>query len=1225
MSNATENLTEIGVVFEAVNASAVIDLMAQVKDAAVRIVEADDKRLEASAKVSRAQATLSAQIDRSILSYAGSKAAVLEYSAAQIGQTAALADQLAMLRELEQHDRLATEAFAARKKENKDAAQIEAQRVRDEKAAAVARAKALDEENKLYDKAMKEQSASRKKLNEEYAAMEKQLIEIKRQGLLEEANIRHKAILTTQDAAKDFTAINNKQADDAARAAERQALEEIKWANTSVKERIRVLKELQQYQASTAISPATVSAKFGSAAVGDASHLAKYEAEHAAAILATSAAHVHASKSAKTFSEIMGEVNFNTSLARSEMIVIAHEAVQGRFSRIPASMMVFAEYTNLGALAMTGIGLATMATVAALVVLAIATANGALEFEKINAALTQTGSYSGITTANFYEMASALVVVHGSIGEAKEALQLLAGSGRFTKEQIETIAPAITEMAHSGGVAVDTLVKQFEKLAKDPVAASKELNEQYHYLTASIYEQIRALVEQGDKQGAATLAEEAYATATKARGDELTQSLGYLSRGWHSVADGASRAWNAMMGLGRPEQITDKIANIGKDIENARERIANPQAYVGAMGGNGFSLSKEKENLQALIEQQASYFKQKDRGELNAKEKADRASLEQTAINAQDIRKINEKKDYTQLQKRQDASAKVYSGDTDEIANALAQNGVSMASIEEARKRINLGVHATTGDVLKASKDRYDAMLKLAKDSGNALLISEESTQQRIRNIEIKKHDRAAKKATPDHPNVELTEYVRGQQEQQKIVEETADRAVRVREKQFASERKVEDERFAELKARASGENASGLLTLQQYSDHVAAMKALDDKRAADVRKIRDDENAAGELEMQRVIARASVKEKLTKDEATRREGVIRKAQADQKALVSKNEGKGRESDESSDNREEEVKAEALRQGTVEVYKRVVAVNKEIATEQEKLEKMGISKKAANELAKSREFAEAATLSNMVTEMEAALTNKSLTESEVEMYNKRMASLRALIAAREKLANVKGEQAAQQQVADTYKETEKVFKKAMGSMEDAIVDFAMTGKLSFSTMANSIIADLIRIQVQQQAMPWLNGLLKTGVNMLFGGADVGFGSNANGFQGTMNNPSAYVANADGNVFNSASLSSYSGGVYNSPQTFAFAKGAGVFAEAGPEAIMPLSRGSDGKLGVRNNAIASGGGDTTINITVDATGSKIEGDASKSRQLGATIANAVRAVITQEKMPGGMLA
>ncbi|CSF06653.1 tail length tape measure protein [Shigella sonnei] len=48
---------------------------------------------------------------------------------------------------------------------------------------------------------------------------------------------------------------------------------------------------------------------------------------------------------------------------------------------------------------------------------------------------------------------------------------------------------------------------------------------------------------------------------------------------------------------------------------------------------------------------------------------------------------------------------------------------------------------------------------------------------------------------------------------------------------------------------------------------------------------------------------------------------------------------------------------------------------------------------------------------------------------------------------------------------------------------------------------------------------------------------------------------------------SADLSRYSGTVVNRPTFFAFAKGAGVMGEAGPEAILPLRRGADGKLGV----------------------------------------------------------
>jgi len=56
--------------------------------------------------------------------------------------------------------------------------------------------------------------------------------------------------------------------------------------------------------------------------------------------------------------------------------------------------------------------------------------------------------------------------------------------------------------------------------------------------------------------------------------------------------------------------------------------------------------------------------------------------------------------------------------------------------------------------------------------------------------------------------------------------------------------------------------------------------------------------------------------------------------------------------------------------------------------------------------------------------------------------------------------------------------------------------------------------------------------------------------------------------ANGNVFmNSPGLSAYSGTVVNKPTLFPFASGIGLMGEAGPEAILPLKRGSDGKLGV----------------------------------------------------------
>ncbi|EFK66030.1 phage tail tape measure protein, lambda family [Escherichia coli MS 124-1] len=72
--------------------------------------------------------------------------------------------------------------------------------------------------------------------------------------------------------------------------------------------------------------------------------------------------------------------------------------------------------------------------------------------------------------------------------------------------------------------------------------------------------------------------------------------------------------------------------------------------------------------------------------------------------------------------------------------------------------------------------------------------------------------------------------------------------------------------------------------------------------------------------------------------------------------------------------------------------------------------------------------------------------------------------------------------------------------------------------------------------------------------------------------------SGAVANAKGGVYTSANLSAYSNTIVDTPTYFAFAKGAGLMGEAGPEAIMPLTRAADGSLGVRAiGNVNSGGG------------------------------------------------
>ena len=114
-------------------------------------------------------------------------------------------------------------------------------------------------------------------------------------------------------------------------------------------------------------------------------------------------------------------------------------------------------------------------------------------------------------------------------------------------------------------------------------------------------------------------------------------------------------------------------------------------------------------------------------------------------------------------------------------------------------------------------------------------------------------------------------------------------------------------------------------------------------------------------------------------------------------------------------------------------------------------------------------------------------------------------------------------------------------------------------------------------------------------------------------------------NAKGNVYeagNKISKFAYGGTVVRKPSLFPMANGGvGLMAEAGyPEAIMPLKRGKDGKLGV----IATGGGVGNIVVNVDASGSSVEGDAQQSAELGKMLGAVVQAELIKQKRPGGLL-
>ncbi|HFJ0171782.1 TPA: phage tail tape measure protein [Escherichia coli] len=208
---------------------------------------------------------------------------------------------------------------------------------------------------------------------------------------------------------------------------------------------------------------------------------------------------------------------------------------------------------------------------------------------------------------------------------------------------------------------------------------------------------------------------------------------------------------------------------------------------------------------------------------------------------------------------------------------------------------------------------------------------------------------------------------------------------------------------------------------------------------------------------------------------------------------------------------------------------------------------------------------------------------------------------------------------------NTYDAVKNVASSTLTGLSDMLTSLMTTGKASIKEFGKSMLKMIVEVTNRllvayavQAAMGWISGGSK-------GGSTPG-GSYANAAAGL-------TFNAKGGVYDSPGLSKYVNGVYDSPQYFTFqgaskfAKG-GVFAEAGAEAIMPLTRDSAGRLGVR----AQGGGgmapiiNTTVNV--DAGGSVTTQTSSSGDAMGRALAeemqNAALQVVQKQLKPGGMI-
>ncbi|MGR7782783.1 phage tail tape measure protein [Klebsiella aerogenes] len=188
----------------------------------------------------------------------------------------------------------------------------------------------------------------------------------------------------------------------------------------------------------------------------------------------------------------------------------------------------------------------------------------------------------------------------------------------------------------------------------------------------------------------------------------------------------------------------------------------------------------------------------------------------------------------------------------------------------------------------------------------------------------------------------------------------------------------------------------------------------------------------------------------------------------------------------------------------------------------------------------------------------------------------------------------------------------------------------------FSSLTQAVIKNLIDMAAQalvtSSIMQTIMGVVGIGSSIAGGAASGAAGAGTGtAIQNAGNSFNFQIPGyAKGDVFDSPSLSAYSNQVYDSPQFFAFAKGAGVFGEAGPEAIMPLARAGNGSLGVRaigggQNASTTEGPKVWITISGDKTSTESSsGFEEFGQQIGSFVEKKYRELQAKDMRPGGAI-
>lgn len=651
------------------------------------------------------------------------------------------------------------------------------------------------------------------------------------------------------------------------------------------------------------------------------------------------------------------------------------------------------------------LGLVNPFTVAAAAVgvLGYAYYKGSEETVGFQKALITTGNSAGTTADRLSGMAAQVSATVGTTGAAAEVLTQLAGSGKVAAGSFVEITEAALEWRDATGRAVEETVAEFVKIGKDPVAAAKDLNEQYNFLTASTYSQIVALKEQSDTIGAAKLLTDTYVDTIKNRSKEVTENLSIWERGWKALRGEVAATVDSVKNIGRDQDIASRIVDL-------QQQVAAAQSAVNA-----------------------------DKDDSDAQKKLTNANLE---------------------------------------LKGLIQQRDTLAAIASAR-----ALDSQQQQAAVAAIGKIDALEKSARTNAEKRA---DALKDYYKSLE------AIRKVNPNDERLKPENIARVQGDIAKQFKDPAGRTGSVDLSEFNDQKNALSAILAEYKNHQKELDAvqkAGLISQESYA---AQRAAIIEQQKAEVTNAYEAEIKA--LERARGRSSTSAQQRIQLDQkiADARAAMV-KAQKDadtELSVLATNE-QGRLAKQ----------ARAVQTYTDALGQQVTALRLE---GQRSAESLGLGDRRRG--LQDQQYG----ITDRINQQRLDLANQYGDGSRgmsLDEYNQKLAALNktekdlqeTTIANYDQMTAAQGDwrkgassafQTYLEQARDVAGQTRSLFTNAFSSMEDAVVNFAMTGKFSFADFTKSILADMVRIETQRAASGLLGSLVSwgaTAASAYFGG------------------------------------------------------------------------------------------------------------------------------------------